>query len=330
MKNKKLGKIDKFLKSGIFDTELVKIGSVIGSLKDKIKERRRIHILYGETCDEYGLTIDSLKYYFILHILHKLLEELGARVKSEIMIGDVASIRNENVKNKEKIVNSCRARFGLLSGIVSKYELRFTPVLMSEVFKKPLFLRRFENISRLVQEDTKIKKMVQKTILRNRIRQEESAKYRYSCEEIALIMDYDFKIGPPREVYYDEIAKKMKQDFLGIYVKPTYPFGQGFDYFVNSPEIEKFGLTPYKAGSNKMQDSRIIIGKTSLGKLKSLVRDTFIPDDLDLPNPLRDLCIIADLFRRVQIDDYDFNLNYQDKEIDTDLTLSLIEPLLNL
>ena len=39
---------------------------------------------------------------------------------------------------------------------------------------------------------------------------------------------------------------------------------ENYLFYLINPEIEKYGLTPYKAESNKLENNRIVIGKTSL------------------------------------------------------------------
>ncbi|KKW30120.1 MAG: hypothetical protein UY74_C0051G0008, partial [Candidatus Kaiserbacteria bacterium GW2011_GWC2_52_8b] len=85
------------------------------------------------------------------------------------------------------------------------------------------------------------------------------------------------------------------------YLRPTYPLGVNFDYFINHPEIEKYGLTPYKAGSNKMQDQRIIIGKTSAQNIRDLIEKSYIPRDILLANPILDLACIVAMSEQIEI-----------------------------
>ena len=142
------------------------------------------------------------------------------------------------------------------------------------------------------------KEFYKKTILKNRITQEEEVGYQYTLEEVALIIGYDIKVGPPRETYYDQMARELgakvcNNDFCGLYLKPTYPLGLNFDYFVTHPEIEEFGVTPYKAGSNKLQNNRIVLGTTSLDECKKLIDSSFVSSNLILPNPVLDIYLIA-------------------------------------
>jgi hypothetical protein len=171
---------------------------------------------------------------------------------------------------------------------------------MSSVFKQSGFKNRLSSVSMIFNSTPECREIAEKTVLKNRLTQEEKTGYRYTIEEVSLIMDYDIKVGPPREVFFDKLARlisnKLAKDSLsGIYLKPTYPLGLGFDYFIQHPEVEEYGLTPYKAGSNKLQDNRIILNKDVRRNIDGLIKNTFVPNNLDLPNPLLDLLTITDL-----------------------------------
>ena len=160
--------------------------------------------------------------------------------------------------------------------------------------------KKIEGVKRAAEGEEKVKELLAKTVLQNRLKQEEETGFRYGLEEIATGMEFDIKLGPPREKFYDEaaeiISQKMGRNKLGsIYLKPTYPLGQNFAFYLTHPEIEEFGLTPYKAGSNQMQDFRIIIGKTGVKEMKKLIDSTYVPADPKLPNPVADLKLIAQM-----------------------------------
>lgn len=143
-------------------------------------------------------------------------------------------------------------------------------------------------------------------------------------EEIAIISDYDLKLGPPREKYYDKVAQIYKNgNPLGIYVKPTYPLGLNYDYFINHPEIEEFGLTPYKAGSNKLQQNRFVLNNTSRSQLQRFIKTSFISKHPELPNPLKDLYDICQLSKAIRTDS-ELDLSFNEDSVDH-LTNLLIE-----
>jgi len=285
----------------LFSKLLVK--EVIPSVEEIIKranKKKVVKLIYGETYDRFGLTIDSLKYYFYLSLLHKELEELGFKVISNVIIGDLHSVKNQNVVNKDELLDKASDRLKFLKEIKAKYSLRFEPVLMSQLFKQNDFPERREATKRVFEKTPECKEIAQKTVLKNRLTQEEKAGYQYTIEEVTLIMGYDIKIGPPREVFFDQLARMIasrlgKAELCGIYLKPTYPLGLGFDYFIQHPEIEEYGLTPYKAGSNQLQSNRVILDKGMRNTITEFMVKSFIPKSLKLPNPLLDLLLITDL-----------------------------------
>lgn len=268
-----------------------------------VDKSKPIRIIYGETYDEYGLTIDSLKYYLFLSLLHNTLEEVGIKVESFVIIGDLHSVKNKIVKNKDGLLSGAKARIDQINKIKSIFKLKFEPVLMSNIFGDSKFKNRLETITPIFNKSEELKELAKKTVLENRQAQEEDSGFSYALEEVALIMDFDIKIGPPRETYYDQLARKLGSNLNGIYLRPTYPLGMNFDFFINNPEIGEFGLTPYKAGSNKMQDHRIILGKTSEKDIKNLINNSYIPRDVFLANPILDLACIVGM--RYQIDIFD-------------------------
>lgn len=278
-------------------------GFDVEEIIEKIYSKKVIKIIYGETYDQYGMTIDSLKYYLFLSFLHNSLEEMGIRVKSFVIIGDLHSIKNKTVKNKDDLLSNAKTRLNQINKIKSKLGLKFKPILMSDTFKNTKFRKRLRTITQIFNKSEELKEIAKKTILVNRQSQEEKAGFEYVLEEVALIMDYDIKIGPPREVYFDQLARELGASLCGIYLRPTYPLGVNFDFFINHSEIEEYGLTPYKAGSNKMQDQRIVIGKTSEQMARSLIEKTYIPRDILLANPILDLASIVAMGEQTEIEE---------------------------
>jgi hypothetical protein len=278
-------------------------GFDVEEIIEKIYSKKVIRIIYGETYDRYGTTIDSLKYYLFLSLLRKILEEMGIKVESFMITGDLHSIKNKTVKNKEDLLLDAKIRLNQINKIKSKLGLKFKSSLMSDIFETIEFRDRLKTVTKIFDKSGELKEMAKKTILRNRQSQEEKEGFGYTLEEVALIMNYDIKIGPPREIYYDQLAKKLGAGICGIYLRPTYPLGENFDYFINHPEIEEYGLTPYKAGSNKMQDKRIIIGKTSEQTIRELIETSYMPRDILLANPILDLASIITMSEQIEIEE---------------------------
>ncbi len=264
-----------------------------------VLKKKHVKILYGETYDLLGITIDSLKYYLFVSLLH----ETGGSVESTILIADTASTINASSGDTQIILEEGKKRFRQVHEIIRTYHLPIRVQLMSELFKEPSTQEMIEQVQRVVVQSPDIQLMLQKTVLHNRIRQEDKAAYRYGVEAIATAMLFDVKVGPPRERFYDEaaavIAKKLNRDcYKALYLTPTYPLGLDFVYFLLHPEIEEFGLTPYKAGSNKLQEQRIILGKTSPERIQQLIDTSFVPKQAGLPDPVGDLMMTVRLAGR--------------------------------
>ena len=108
---------------------------LLGFLKMAKEEKRIVHLMYGETYDSFGMTIDSLKYYFFVSLFHRLLEEEGITVESTILIADRASVLNPSVREKEELFDKAKNRVKVLEKIIELYDLPIRPVLMSTLFE---------------------------------------------------------------------------------------------------------------------------------------------------------------------------------------------------
>ena len=276
------------------------IDALLQFVKKAQKERKIVRLLYGETYDAYGITIDSLKYYLFLSNLHTLLEKLGLVVESTVVIADRASVLNKSVEDKETILYSAQERLDQIEKIIQIYHLKIQPLLMSVLFANPEVEKTIQKVRAYSQSNKTVQKLFEKTVLQNKIAQEKQTHFQYAAEAVATALQFDMKIGPPREQYYDKAAAIIGEALglgmvYGIYLKPTYPLGKDFSFFITHPEIEEFGITPYKAGSNRLQDFRIILGTTSQERAENLIKTSFIPNNLALANPVGDMSFIADL-----------------------------------
>lgn len=291
----------KFLESGLFYEPFNVVAEL---LKTPNHLRSPIKILYGETYDEYGLTVDSLKYYFLMHYLKLFLEKTGLKVETDILVGDVSSLRNKAVGSKDKVSAQIQRNLELIQKIIKTYNLDLNIKLMSNVVTEDSYQKRKEKIAYIFQTDPLVQEILPKTVLQNRITQEKQTNYLYTQEEVALILPYDIKVGPPREVYYDTIAQKFASQFdlngpVGLYAKPTYPLGQHFAFFLSHKEIEEFGVTPYKAGSNQMQQYRVILEQTSIDQLELLINTSYHPSNPTAANPVFDLFTITEMAKNL-------------------------------
>lgn len=282
----------------IYDKSYLSIDTVANKFSNSKEDI--VELVYGETYDQYGLTLDSLKYYFFIALLENYLISKGKNVSSTIIIGDLHSIKNKIVQNKNVLLSEAGNRIELIKKIKNIYGLNIKPVLMSEKFNDDNFKKNLKIVTNFFENSPKLQEIAKKTVLKNRISQEESLGFQYTLEEVSLIIDYNVKIGPPREIHYDQITNIIKkelknQEFIGIYLKPTYPLGVGFDFYIRHPEIEKFGLTPYKAGSNKLQDNRIILEDHPGKSAEFLINSSFISTNSLIPNPVLDIYLISQM-----------------------------------
>lgn len=261
-----------------------------------------IRLLYGETYDSFGITVDSLRYYLFLGLFHMVLQKLGVNVQSTVLIADTASTINPSAGEAQRILEEGKRRLTQVNKIIQIYHLPIRAQLMSELFQKQETQHVIYDTQRIVSSSPDIQSMLQKTVLRNRVHQEQKTAYKYGAEAIATAFLFDIKIGPPRERFYDEtaavIAKKLhRESYASMYLTPTYPLGLDFVYFLLHPEIEAFGLTPYKAGSNNLQEQRIVLGKTPIETVRDLIDSSFVPKTIHLPNPVADLLHIGKMAR---------------------------------
>lgn len=314
-------KLKRFLISSLLVDSVLPTADKLVEFLNKNKENE-IKLFYGETYDEFGVTVDSLKYYFTLSLLHKYLENEGFRVSSTVIQADVASLLNKSVQEKkDKLVKQKQQRQELLDHIITVYHLPVQSKLMSDIFESHEFKKQLQIVNEFTdqsKQDKKYYQLLEKTVLQNRINQEYQTKFRYAREAIATSMLFDIKLGPPREQFYDQAQQLIAQEtesksLNSIYLSPTYPLGQNFAYFLNHPEIEKFGLTPYKAGSNKLQDFRLIIGKTSQQQLGELIKNSFESNN-NTAHPVLEMYLIGDLAQKLKQRKYELPV-YNDKDL---------------
>lgn len=292
---------------------------IINELKKSLVHRR---CFYGETYDTFGITVDSLKYYLFLSLLHQNLARPGVSCESVVIIADVATgINQSSQKFATAISQISQDRLNYCQKLKKYYHLPINFVLMSDFFTANPILQRVESFKKVGRHNPQVIELLSKTVLQNKIKQEIESGFHYGFEEIATGSFFDIKIGPPREQYYDQaaaiISRELRVNQLSsIYLSPTYPLGQDFSYFLTHPEIEEFGLTPYKAGSNQLQDFRIIIGRDN--HLAQLFQDTYLTTNPTLPNPILDLLFITDMAQKIKNNDPAFPVYNADIYSDVD------------
>jgi len=290
------------------DNFLSQKGLVIKSpSKKEIIERAReispkkLKILYGETYDECGEPIDSLKHYFFVANLAEILEKEGIQSEPTILVADEAVSHNEINIPYEEVINMGKKRASLIKKINDVYSTNLKVIFMSDFINSQESKQKLDKVKVLCSDNEDIQKLLEQTVPDDKVEIEKQKGFQYSLEEIATILDFDIKIGPPREKVYDRIAgaiadKMGYKKLMPIYLTPSFPLGLDFDYFFSNPEIEEYGVTAYKADSKGLKDNRIILMKTNCDHLKKLIEKTYIPgrEFKDLPNPLLDLLILSE------------------------------------
>ncbi|MFZ2200018.1 MAG: hypothetical protein WAV40_04490 [Microgenomates group bacterium] len=272
---------------------------------DRIGDGARV--LYGETYDAFGITIDSLKYYLFLEYLARI---AGEKVHCTVVEGDLHSVINPSVVEKNSLMREGRRRVGQISRIFEILKIKQVSVkLMSELFSERKVMDLVSRVSTLVKDRVDMQDQLIPTVLQNRVAQERESGFRYAAEAIGLALNFDLKVGPPREENYDKIAQAIGQQFRrkysSIYLRPSYSFTSDFSFYLTHPEIEEYGLTPYKAGSNKMQDLRIVLGGTSEEKIMELMSTCYVPRKISYANPLVDLASIVVMSEQIRRDKID-------------------------
>ena len=276
---------------------------IVAAVDERVKNDKPLNVMYGETYDRFGPTLDSLKYYFTVAAIGKVLQQSDARVTPTILIADIATCRNESEDQHDELMSIGRERAAFLTSINEHYALGLDVLLMSEYLHTDEFQARLARIRDESDRRSDLLEWVKQTVPASKVEIEQQKGFAYAFEEIATIIEYDVKVGPPREKFYDEptrmIGKTLDLDLLlSVYLHPTYPLGFGFDFFFANEEIETYGVTAYKAGSKGLSDHRIVFGETSEDRLDQLVEASFVGKKAAIPNPVLDLCVIAEMARQ--------------------------------
>ncbi len=266
-------------------------------------KKEPVKIFYGETYDEEGNTIDSMKYYFYVSELAKSIKEEGFEVDPIIMIADIAACRNVKPNLNKKYMDLGEQRKLFVKKINERYNLGLNIIKMSDYLFTEDFQKKLKEIKAICKTHPNFMKMIEKSVPESKIDIEREKDYAYSFDEITTIIDLDIKVGPPRESLYDDLAREIskinkKPGLLSLFLTPTFPIGKNFDYFIANEGIEQHGITAYKAGSKRLQDFRILPEKIDINKAKELIKNSFISINQELPNPVLDIGIICEMARR--------------------------------
>jgi hypothetical protein len=272
-------------------------------IRTRAKTSSPTKLFYGETYDENGATIDSMKYYFFVDELNRSLIEEGFETDPAILIADTAACRNVLDDSEREYMKLGEERARFVEVVNDIYGTNLRVVKMSEYINSREFQEHLRGIIETCQTDGRLMEMVEQTVPQSKLNDERKSGFGYSFDEIATIIDLDVKIGPPREDLYDNVAREIAEmegiDLLmSLFLTPTFPLGKGWDYFFANEGIETHGITAYKGGSKRLQRHRVLIGKTRPEYAAQLLDTSFISDDPTLPNPILDIGIISEMARK--------------------------------
>lgn len=259
-------------------------------------------VFYGETFDDGGDTVDSMKYYFFVSMLSSGLNEMGHKTKPVVLVADSAVCRNFPEDERKKYMGIGAQRSDFIKRVASNYRINLDVVRMSDYIDTPEFQNKVAEVTEYCKKDQKLMKMIEQSVPEDRLEAEKLKGFAYSFDELATIEDIDFKVGPPREDLYDRISREIasrrgSRSPDSIFLEPSFPVGLNWNFFFKNEQIEKYGITAYKANSSGLGRFRIIIGKTDSHEADKLIRRSYVPKNPKLPNPVLDLGIISEMAR---------------------------------
>ena len=105
-----------------------------------------IKLFYGETYDDKGHPIDSMKYYFFLSNLAEALRQEGFNVDPSILVADSAACRNVREENQEYYMILGEKRANFVKRVNDIYRTGLRVVKMSNYINSPEFIQEREKI----------------------------------------------------------------------------------------------------------------------------------------------------------------------------------------
>lgn len=276
-----------------------------GEIRDRVQlvAPEPIKLFYGETYDDVGNPIDSMKYYLFIASLADALAREGSAVDPSILIADTAACRNVGPKQEEYYMRLGEDRARFVAQVNDTYNTGLRVVKMSDYISTPTFMQARDRVMEFCTSDSELMEGVEKTVPPSKVDIERGKGFLYSFDEITTIMDLDVKVGPPREDLYDDVARRIaeaegQKKLMSLFLSPTFPLGMKWSYFFANEGIEDHGITAYKAGSKRLQANRIIVQKSDPEYIRDLIKGSFISTNPDLPNPVLDVGIISEMARK--------------------------------
>src|SRR3989344_6572291 len=127
-------------------------------------KKQPLKIFYGETYDNYGNTIDSMKYYFYVSELAKSLKEEGFSVDPIILVADTAACRNVSPDLEGKYMRLGNDRAEFVEKTNQVYNLGLRILRMSEYIHTKEFQDERERIMQICKADSGLMEAVEKTV----------------------------------------------------------------------------------------------------------------------------------------------------------------------
>ena len=284
---------------------LIQHSPTVTQIRERVEQvdLGEVKIFYGETFDDRGHTIDSMKYYFFVASLAAALQEEGHKVIPTIVVADTAACRNVKKTQHPRFMRLGKERARFVEQVNDKYGTGLQVVLMSDYIDTEEFILAREEVMGVCSADAELMQAIEDSVPESRRDAERRDGFFYSFDEVATIIDLDVKVGPPREDLYDNIAREVanrmgKKGLMSLFLTPTFPLGKNWSYFFAHDGIEDHGITAYKAGSKELQDHRVLIGQSTPEQVGGLIDTSFLRKDPALPNPVLDLGIICEMARQ--------------------------------
>jgi len=304
----------------------------------RAKNKKTIRVMYGETYDRLGHTFDSLKYYFYVAAVGNLLRKEGVPVEPTILVADVATCRNEPESRHAELMELGKGRANFVREIDETYHLGLNVILMSEYLFTDEFQEQVSRVRKLADVNKEVFNWIEQTVPASKVEIENDKGFAYAFDEVATIINYDLKVGPPREIFYDEPARRIGQamglePLQCVYLHPTFPLAMNRGFFLKDEEVAQYGVTPYKAGSRGLETNRIVLGQTSIESVVELVNNSIVSYKPTMPNPVLDLVVISEMahqYMNGEVSSIDIRERFFDKTISTDqLKQTAIENVTN-
>ncbi len=276
---------------------------IVAEISKRSASGKVIQAMYGETYDRFGHTLDSIKYYFYVAAINWTLRRRGNAVEPTILVADIATCRNEPDDQHTELMHLGQKRANFVRAVDKTYQLGLNVLLMSDYLHSDDFQVHLRQVKKEAENRDDIRHWIEQTVPESKVEIESEKEFSYAFEEVATIIGYDVKVGPPREKFYDEPARLIGQA-LGypplqtIYLHPTFPIGVSRSFFFSNEEISKYGVTAYKAGSKSLSAHRVIIGKTTSDDLARLVGQSPVSKKATIPNAVIDLAVIGEMAKQ--------------------------------